>query len=55
MWNINWQDWKCTAFVVFIRQSQNNRRHNALGNTNLMADVVKTLDKNFIFNQFNFT
>ena len=26
--NINWQDWKYTSFVVFIRHSQNIRRHN---------------------------
>ena len=26
--NINWQDWKYTSFSIFIRHSQNMRRHN---------------------------
>ena len=40
--NINWLDWKnyYTSYVVFIRPSQNNRRHNVLVNSNFMTDVV---------------
>ena len=28
--NINWQDWKYTSYVVFVRYSQNIRRQNAI-------------------------
>ena len=38
--NINWQDWKYTVFVVFVRYSQNIRRHNANRIYELVANVV---------------
>ena len=28
--DINWQDWKYTAFIDFFRYSKNIRRHNTL-------------------------
>ena len=38
---INWQDWRYTSFVVFVRYSQNIRRHNTTCRDKLVADVIK--------------
>ena len=39
--NNNWQDWKYTSFVIFIRYSQSIRRHNVICREKLVADVVE--------------
>ena len=41
--NINWQDWKYTSFVIFIRYSQSIRRHNVICRDKLVADVVENI------------
>ena len=41
--NINWQDWKYTSFVVFVRYGKNIRRHYAIHRDKLVADVVKNI------------
>ena len=49
--NINSQDWKYTSFTIFIRYSQNIRRHiQTLKRTSLKTSFTK-----LIFNPFRFT
>ena len=58
--NINWQDWKYTSFSVFIRHSQNNRRHNAKDeykphDGRRWKHWIETPISELIFNPFRFT
>ena len=57
---INWQDWKYTLFVAFIRHSQNIRCHNALREFKLYGGChrkhwIETSISKLIFNMFSFT
>ena len=47
--NINWQDWKYTSFVILSCNIQDIRRHSAICEDLLVADVIENIGLKFLF------